>query len=100
MTAFGHRSKRAELPTLGRFLPTHDRVPSVRISPHGRPGALEDAVDVARRALEQDTEIGALGNEPAGLNVYSIRVDGRQPAPGHRRHYCVSPGQQESVGGD
>src|SRR6266700_7303274 len=31
----------------------------------GRPGAVEDAVDVTRRALEQDTEIDALGNEPA-----------------------------------
>src|SRR6266567_5812237 len=46
----------------------------------GRPGAVEDAVDVTRRALEQDTEIGALGNEPAGRNVFSIWVDGRQSA--------------------
>ena len=64
------------------------------------PGAVEDAVDVTRRALEQDTEIGALGNEPAGRNVFSIWVDGRQPASGQRRRDLVSLGQQERVGRD
>src|SRR5439155_2554761 len=60
--------------------------------------ALDDTIDVARRALGQDAEIGTVNDEAAGRGIFPEWVDGGELTLGQRRGDLAALSHEDEVG--